>query len=191
MGYFKKSALSRINFDDEIHAWVVMVTVSHDFQELFGNWSYHFSQLRLSMEVILVAEDNSTFTKYRNKHNDKYNVVCDEHVLNIPEVVVYGSDKYYKMVSRRLTYILKEMQKGHNVIFSDADTIWLRNPLMYLKSNYDIWSTMDTPLKNCTGFIAIKASKAIEMFLIELKNIKPSLVNQQQIDHLLKIFVFL
>jgi hypothetical protein len=65
-------------------------------------------------------------------------VVRDEHVLNIPEVVVYGSDKYYKMVSKRLTYILKEIQKGHNVIFSDADTIWLRNPLMYLKSNYDI-----------------------------------------------------
>lgn len=186
MGYFKRSALSRINFDDEIDAWVVMVTVSHDFQELFDNWWYHFSQLRLSMEVILVAEDNSTFTKYRDKHSDKYNVVRDEHVLNIPEVVVYGSDKYYKMVSKRLTYILKEIQKGHNVIFSDADTIWLRNPLMYLKSNYDIWSTMDTPFKNCTGFIAIKASKAVEMFLIELKNIKSSLVNQQQIDHLLK-----
>jgi hypothetical protein len=45
---------------------------------------------------------------------------------------------------------------------------------------------MDTPFKNCTGFIAIKASKAVEMFLIELKNIKSSLVNQQQIDHLLK-----
>jgi hypothetical protein len=30
------------------------------------------------------------------------------------------------------------------------------------------------------------ASKAVEMFLIELKNIKSSLVNQQQIDHLLK-----
>jgi hypothetical protein len=41
----------------------------------------NFSQLRLSMEVILVAEDNSTFTKYRNKHSDKYNVVRDEHVL--------------------------------------------------------------------------------------------------------------
>jgi hypothetical protein len=45
--------------------------------------------------------------------------------------------------------------------------------------------TMDTPFKNCTGFIAIKASKAVEMFLIELKNIKSSLVNQQQIDHLI------
>jgi hypothetical protein len=75
------------------------------------------------MEVILVAEDNSTFTKYRNKHSDKYNVVRDEHVLNIPEVVVYGSDKYYKMVSKRLTYILKEIQKGHNVIFSDVNLV--------------------------------------------------------------------
>lgn len=184
--YFKRSALSRINFDDEIDTWVVMVTVSCDFQELFDNWWYHFSHLRLSMEVILVAEDNLTFTKYRNKHGAKYNVVRDEHVLNIPEVVVYGSDEYYKRVSKRVTYILKEIQKGHNVIFSDADTIWLRNPLMYLNGSYNIWSTMDVPFKNCTGFIAIYASKAVEMFLIEMKNIKSSLVNQQQIDHLLK-----
>lgn len=183
MDYFKRSALSRINFDDEIVTWVVMVTVSHDFQDLFDNWWYHFSQLRLSMEVILVAEDNSTLNKYRNKHDNNYNVI---RVLNIQEAVVYGSDEYYKMVSKRVTYILKEIQKGHNVIFSDADTIWLRNPSMYLKGNYDIWSTMDTPFKNCTGLIAIKASKAAEMFLIELKNIKSSLVNQQQIEHLLK-----
>jgi hypothetical protein len=44
----------------------LLVTVSSGFQDMFDNWWHYFSLLKLSLHVIVVAEDNATYTRYKN-----------------------------------------------------------------------------------------------------------------------------
>jgi rhamnogalacturonan II specific xylosyltransferase len=62
-----------------------------------------------------------------------------------------------------------------NIIYSDIDTVWLRNPIPYLNGSFDIWSQMDLKSANvlCTGFLAIQSNintvKFIKTWHNELK----------------------
>ena len=49
--------------------WTVLVTVSSGYQDMFDNWWHYFSLLKLSLHVIVVAEDNATYTRYKNNIN--------------------------------------------------------------------------------------------------------------------------
>ena len=46
--------------------WVVVVTVSEWYDDMFQNWYYWYENLTLDMKVILIAEDDFIFKKYRN-----------------------------------------------------------------------------------------------------------------------------
>jgi len=43
----------------------VLITVSYGFRDMFENWWFHFSRLKLPMKVILIAEDSATYQLYR------------------------------------------------------------------------------------------------------------------------------
>jgi hypothetical protein len=40
---------------------------------MFDNWWHYFSLLKLSLRVIVVAEDNATYTRYKN--NIDFNIL--------------------------------------------------------------------------------------------------------------------
>ena len=46
--------------------WVVVVTVSKWYDEIFQNWLIWYRRLDLGMETIVIAEDSITYDKYRN-----------------------------------------------------------------------------------------------------------------------------
>ena len=46
--------------------WVVVVTVSEWYNDMFENWLFWYKKLNLDMEVILVAEDEFIRRKYSN-----------------------------------------------------------------------------------------------------------------------------
>ena len=49
--------------------WVVVVSVSEWYDDIFSNWSLWYKRLNLGMETIVIAEDNVTYDKYKN-HSD-------------------------------------------------------------------------------------------------------------------------
>ena len=46
--------------------WVVVVTVSEWYDEIFQNWLIWYKSLDLGMETIVIAEDSFTYEKYNN-----------------------------------------------------------------------------------------------------------------------------
>ena len=46
--------------------WVVVVSVSEWYDEIFQNWLLWYKRLNLEMETIVIAEDISTYKKYKN-----------------------------------------------------------------------------------------------------------------------------
>jgi hypothetical protein len=136
--------------------WTVLVTVSSGFQDMFDNWWHYFSQLKLSLHVIVVAENNATYTRYKNNIN--FTVVNGLNQSNGEKAFDYNTKQYKALVSKRPTYILAFIKRGLNVIYSDVDTIWLKDPRLFLNGGYDMWASMDGPGYHCRGFMAFKPS---------------------------------
>jgi mannosyltransferase OCH1-like enzyme len=55
------------------------------------------------------------------------------------------------------TYLLIVL-RNNILIYTDVDTIWLKDPRSFLNGDYDMWASMDGPVHYCTGFMAFKPS---------------------------------
>jgi len=80
---------------------------------------------------------------------------------------LFMSEDYLKMMWRRLGFLGEILKRGYNIVFSDADIMWLRNPLGRLAEDADIQVTCDkyngNPLsvKNNanTGFMYVRSNE--------------------------------
>jgi hypothetical protein len=154
---------------------MVVVTVSHGFHEMFDNWWYHYKQLKLTMKVKMITEDALTFDRYKSTW--ELQVVRGDFTLRTTNALNYRTREYKKLVSKRATYLLKEINYGRNIIYTDIDTVWLKDPRLYLKGGFDVWAPLYHWYRYCTGFVALRATSAVEYFLIEWENMlqQPSL----------------
>ena len=67
-------AIFSVCFTNEIlddKEWVVMVTVSEWYDEMFQNWWLWYKRLDLKMETIVIAEDSKIYEKYQNQSDFK------------------------------------------------------------------------------------------------------------------------
>ena len=154
---------------------MVVVTVSHGFHEMFDNWWYHYKQLKLTMKVKMITEDALTFDRYKSTW--ELQVVRGDFTLRTTNALNYRTREYKKLVSKRAIYLLKEINYGRNIIYTDIDTVWLKDPRLYLKGGFDVWAPIYHWYRYCTGFVALRATSAVEYFLIEWENMlqQPSL----------------
>ncbi|XP_045197204.2 uncharacterized protein LOC123551926 [Mercenaria mercenaria] len=144
--------------------WTILLTVNNGFYDFFQNWWWHFRKLDISVPVSVIAEDDIVFEKLTSLSDSSIEVRRSEYI-SIDKTVSYDSMLYKKMVSARPTYILMYLKNGTNVIYSDLDTVWLQNPMPYLKGNFDIWSQLDAENYLCTGFLAIKSKNVTLKFI--------------------------
>ena len=79
----------------------------------------------------------------------------------------YNSSGFNELVKRRPKYLLKLLRQHQKIIYSDIDTIWLKDPRPYLSGNFDFWAQIDGVISGlpyvegyipffCTGFLALQ-----------------------------------
>ena len=51
---------------NEVYDWVVVVSVSEWYDDIFHNWLLWYQRLNLDMETLVIAEDTTTYEKYKN-----------------------------------------------------------------------------------------------------------------------------
>jgi len=80
----------------------------------------------------------------------------------------YTSEGYKRILSGRAGHVLSFLQNGINVLYSDVDTVWKKNPIEYLNAmneGVDFVAQLDAKKAfgmspyYCTGFFAIKAKE--------------------------------
>jgi hypothetical protein len=84
------------------------------------NYLHYFKIIELSLHVIVVAEDNNTYTRYKNNIN--FTVVKGLSQSNGEKAFYFKTKQYKALVSKRPTYILQLIKRGQNVIYSDVDS---------------------------------------------------------------------
>jgi len=144
--------------------WVVLVTVSAGFDDMFRNWLHWYRRLHLDSKVVVFAEDTLTYGRYSGvKGLDVWNSVND---TGTTIALDYDTLLYKQVVSRRSSHLLRLFDAYSHIIYTDIDTVWLRDPRPYFTGDYDLWAQLDAAHYVCTGFMALRKSKDILKLLM-------------------------
>ena len=161
-------------------SWVVVVTLSSGFEDMFMNWLSFFRKLNLSMKIIMVAEDAYTFRKFKESYPmmDVLNSSLFEMNQNT-SALAYNTNHYKKLVSRRATHLKRVLKTQNKIIYSDIDTVWLADPRPFLTGDYDMWAALDGTNFYCTGFMAFTRTENVLNLITEWER---ELLQQPQLN---------
>jgi hypothetical protein len=148
--------------------------------------------LTLNMTLIVVAEDKLTYTELSDSvHwvtlNTSIGTDLPAHAFD------YDTASFKSLVSRRPDHILRVLRLHPKVIYTDIDTIWLRDPRPFLDGDYDFWGGLDDIIDDLpyftTGFLAFAATpnslKLLQNWRISLEQKRQ--LNQPVFNDLVKI----
>ena len=123
------------------------------------------------MPVTLIAEDKSSFEKLSQLYNNYSDYVTIERSgnENAEDAADFNSPHFFKLVGQRPAHILKYLQLGYNVLYTDTDTVWLKDPYPHFVGMFDIWAQLDETV-HCTGFLAIQCNERTLQFAQDWKS---------------------
>ncbi|CAM0952227.1 unnamed protein product [Alopecurus aequalis] len=129
----------------------------------------------LLKQLVIVAVDVKAFERCQLMHPFCYSLASAGVNENFTAAQSFMSKDYVEMVWVRNKFMGRVVELGHNVVFTDVDIIWLRNPLLRVSVGADITVSSDwfrgkgdTPydlnkLAN-TGFLHVKPSPRTSAF---------------------------
>ncbi|XP_060593891.1 uncharacterized protein LOC132748327 [Ruditapes philippinarum] len=170
---------SQPNHESDCHNnWTILLTVNNAYFDFFQNWHLAYSKLNINYPIIIVAEDVLVYEKLKPFQSESVTIEKSGHE-DVKKSAAYGSKEFSKLVSQRPTHILRHLTKGVNILYSDIDMVWLKNPFPYFKGDFDMWIELDSINNYCTGLMAIKSNKNC---LRLIKTWQNSLQLKQEID---------
>ena len=125
--------------------WTVVMTINDGYYDFFKNWLWFYQRLNLRYDMILFAEDRSTYQKLQQDPNLINESSTTTIVLNpnlkrqqqaddeATPAYDFWSKKYMQLVSQRPTRLLDVLCTGRNIVYVDADTVWLKDPFQFLQ----------------------------------------------------------
>ncbi|CAM0952228.1 unnamed protein product [Alopecurus aequalis] len=126
----------------------------------------------LLKHLVLVAVDVKAFELCQHIHPLCYSLATASVNENFTAAQSFLSKDYLEMVWVRNKFMGRVVALGHNVVFTDVDIIWLRNPLLRVPAGADIAVSCDwyfggpydlNKLAN-TGFLHVKPSARTSAF---------------------------
>ena len=134
--------------------WTILLTVNDGFYDFFQNWWAHFDRLDMPQKVVVVAEDDVVYAKLKSNSR----ITVERSQLSQTAAHDYNGKEYKQMVSTRAQHILRHLRSGENVLYTDVDTVWRRDPTNYLNQSADLVAQLDAPDYYCTGFMGFRSN---------------------------------
>lgn len=143
--------------DSSEERFVIIASLNKNYLKVFRLWFHFFSKLHLKDHLVVISYDLIT-----DKELDRIGV--QRHSLGQE----FDLDKIFY---NRLVVIESYLNKGFNVIHTDLDAFWLKNPLELIDYNrYDLAISIGhgMPLRlakiwgfvMCCGFFVLRSNKA-------------------------------
>ncbi|MCK5137862.1 MAG: hypothetical protein KAR19_18900 [Bacteroidales bacterium] len=156
----------------------LIVTFSNPgYSKLLVNWILHLQKLDLTSNILVFVS-----TLEQIEYLSSFNIKCllwenPKFFKTSPLENIDYSGKYWRDITLpKLIMAYEVMSRGKNVLFSDADIVFLKNPFPYLinqQDGYDLAIQCDDkstiPIHNlkdncvemlCSGFYYLKSTKA-------------------------------
>ena len=127
---------------------------------------------------IFLAMDESVFDILLAKRIPVYMDKALPFVMS--EAGMFGEEKFHRLLCLKLLPVINLLKKGVNVLFTDADIVWLRDPTPFLRWDLDLTISiggcqaylpdnlelsLSDDVSMCTGFYFVQAKiSMIDMF---------------------------
>ncbi|XP_033624960.1 UDP-D-xylose:L-fucose alpha-1,3-D-xylosyltransferase 3-like isoform X2 [Asterias rubens] len=147
---------------------VVLATTNKAFLDFTENWLESIKRVGTKPRILVVAEDEET-QRFLYGRPDVHVVISEG--FKIPaHKLEWDSPIYNAMVNKRPAYIYQLLEKGHHVLFSDVDTVWLKEPFQFLDGEFDIAVEEDQHkpyIAYCAGFVYFRCTEKTKEFVKE------------------------
>ncbi|CAN6461180.1 unnamed protein product [Victoria cruziana] len=90
---------------------------------------------RLIKHLLIAAVDEEAYDNCRRVHPYCYKITTEG--VDFSGEQLFQAKIYVKMMWRRLQFIADILRRGYNIVFTDTDILWLRNPLPLLTNTDD------------------------------------------------------
>ncbi|KAF0927783.1 hypothetical protein E2562_036203 [Oryza meyeriana var. granulata] len=144
-------------------AWAAPGSLMDSFLESFrvGENISHFVQ-----HIVVVAMDEGALRRCRAMHPHCYLLLPEVAGLDLSGAKSYMTKDYLDLVWSKLKLQQRILELGYNLLFTDVDLAWFRNPMVHITAAADITTSSDfyfgdpDDLGNYpnTGFIYFKAT---------------------------------
>lgn len=145
--------------------WLVATSVNSKFIPLFINWQMSLLSCcpALQKDIRVFCEDEQVESLLRNK--TRFQLITRGESSKT-EALEFGEKDYRHLVMKRPTHLLHLIQLGHNVLYTDVDTVFFRDPISHLTKHYheDVAMSVDMRVWRqwkpyyCTGVLIVRSN---------------------------------
>ncbi|CAD6228451.1 unnamed protein product [Miscanthus lutarioriparius] len=144
-------------------AWAAPGSLLDSFLESFrvGENVSHFLK-----HIVVVAMDDGAFRRCQAVHPHCHLLRPEKAGLDLSGAKSYMTKDYLDLVWSKLKLQQRILELGYNLLFTDVDVAWFRNPLVHITMAADITTSSDFYFGNLddlgnfpnTGFIYVKST---------------------------------
>ncbi|XP_022109324.1 UDP-D-xylose:L-fucose alpha-1,3-D-xylosyltransferase MGP4-like isoform X2 [Acanthaster planci] len=155
---------------------VMLSTTNLGFMDVTLNMLESIKRIGVCVNTTIIAEDQKCY-RYLSKRAKAdpavHVVLTNSGESTSKEILRTQRRQYYALFNKRQKYVLELLEQGYEVLFSDADTFWFRDPFPYFKGDFDL-SMIDSrspyPLRtdksnHCAGFVYFKPTNVSLQFV--------------------------
>lgn len=139
---------------------ILVATVDAGYIGFALNWACSLKRLGVE-NFFFHATDDKVFKELvaRSMPVVKYlSVLSQEYEKLQQDAVVYGSVSYQSLMNTRTSFITMIVERGYNVLLSDIDIVYLKNPFLYLDPEFDLQGGAHKTEKITGGFIYTRST---------------------------------
>jgi hypothetical protein len=155
----------------------------------FGNWAYKLIALNWALHLEKLKIENYTVICLDEKLKD----FLSKKGINSFYI---GDEKKFnpKEWGARLNSVRDVLSSGIDIVHSDLDAVWLKNPLGYLESDHDIVASTGTfppstqkkwGFTLCMGWMFYKSNQNVLSLFDEILKIPQPFHDQQELNNLI------
>ncbi|XP_038044687.1 UDP-galactose:fucoside alpha-3-galactosyltransferase-like [Patiria miniata] len=153
---------------------VMLTTANLAFVDVVLNMLESVRRVGVCINTTVIAEDRKAYDlllKYAKSDPAVHVQLTNSGEMDVIEHPRRHRSQYYGIMNKRQSYMLALLEQGLEVLFSDSDTYWFRDPFPHFQGDFDMCLRGHTPTRIikktdfCAGFIYLKPTNATIQFV--------------------------
>ncbi|XP_038072869.1 UDP-D-xylose:L-fucose alpha-1,3-D-xylosyltransferase 1-like [Patiria miniata] len=155
---------------------VMLTTTNLGFMDMTLNMLESIKRTKVCVNTTVIAEDQKCYRHLSERAEGDpavHVVLTNSGESTSKEILRTKRRSYYALFNKRQAYVLSLLEKGLEVLFTDADTFWFRDPFPHFKGDFDMsmidprspYPTRTDKAHYCAGFAYFKPTNVSVLFV--------------------------
>ncbi|XP_038044380.1 UDP-D-xylose:L-fucose alpha-1,3-D-xylosyltransferase 1-like [Patiria miniata] len=157
---------------------VMLTTTNLGFLDMTMNMLASVRRVGICVNTTIIAEDEKVYQYLHKKAQGDpavHVVETNSGLMPSSELRRYKNRSYLDLTNKRQGYYFSLLELGFEILFTDSDTFWFRDPFPFFQGDFDM-SMLDPrspyPIRTskshfCSGFIYMKPTNVTLLFVKE------------------------